>query len=190
MKNILPLEQYSETMLAEEPEGIKIKQIWESPYLNDLGTVSYDGRWRSCVDWGVGNLALHDLKSGQIRKLTHTASLGDTGNFVLNTAISKNGKQIVSTWWRPHNTTDLVLTNVEDNTSEILYSQKGEEVYPSAWLSDNEFVALKFNKLFDIRYLGDTELFSELRADLGGIAVNSLPAAKNDIMIELFDRTA
>jgi len=28
---------------AEESEGIKIKQIWETPYLDDLGTVSYDG---------------------------------------------------------------------------------------------------------------------------------------------------
>ena len=126
--------------IAEETEGIKIKQIWKSPYLNDLGTVSYDGRWRSCVDWGVGDLALHDLKSGQIRKLTHTASLGDTGSFVLNTAISKNGKQIVSTWWKPYNTTDLMLTDVENKTSEILISQEGEEVYPFAWLSDHEIV--------------------------------------------------
>jgi len=129
--------------IADEPEGINIKQIWETPYLDDLGTVSYDGLYRSCVDWGVGDIALHDLQSGQIRKLTHTASLGDTGSFVLNTAISKNGKQIVSTWWRPHNTTDLILTDVENKTSEILYSQEGEEVYPSAWLSDHEFVGLR-----------------------------------------------
>ncbi len=35
---------------TEEPESIKIKQVWESPYLDDLGTVSYDGLFRSCVD--------------------------------------------------------------------------------------------------------------------------------------------
>lgn len=129
--------------LAEEPEGIKIKQIWKSPYLNDLGTVSYDGRWRSCVDWGVGDVALHDLKSGQIRVLTHTASLDDTGSFVLNTAISKNGKQIVSTWWKPNNTTDLMLTDVENSTSNILFSHEGEEVYPYSWLSDHKIVGLR-----------------------------------------------
>ncbi|MCK4993320.1 MAG: PD40 domain-containing protein, partial [Bacteroidales bacterium] len=130
--------------VAEVPEGIKIKQIWQAPYLGDLGTVSYDGRWRSCVDWGEGDLAIHNLINGEIQPLTHTASLGDTTSFVLTTSISKNGKQIVSAWWRPHNTTDLMLTDVKNKTSDILYSQEGEEVYPAAWLSDNEFVALIF----------------------------------------------
>ncbi len=147
MENFLPSENFSltsEITKAGEAEGIKIKKIWATPYLDDLGTVSYDGRFRSCVDWeGSGDLALHNLISGEIRPLTHKASLGDTASFVLTTAISKNGKQIVSTWWRPHNTTDLALTNLENNTSDILYSREGEEVYPAAWLSDNMFVALR-----------------------------------------------
>ena len=140
LKSLMPI---AET-ITEEPEGIKIRQIWESPYLDDLGTVSYDGQFRSCVDWeGSGDLALHNLESGEIRPLTHKASLGDTGSFVLNTAISKDGKQIVSTWWRPHNTTDLVLFDIENESSELLYSQEGEEVYPYAWLSDHEFAGLR-----------------------------------------------
>jgi len=144
MEDFLPLEKKSEIMIAEEPEGIRINQVWESPYLDDLGTVSYDGQFRSCVDWkGSGDLAIHNLISGEIRPLTHKASLGDTGSFVLNTAISKNGKQIVSTWWRPYNTTDLVLYDVENSTSNLLYSQKGEEIYPSTWLSDYEIVGIR-----------------------------------------------
>jgi Tol biopolymer transport system component len=95
------------------------------------------------VDWGLGDLAIHHLESGEISPLTHTASLGDTGSFVLNTAISKNGKQIVSTWWKPYNTTDLVLFDVENETSELLYNQEGEEVYPYAWLSDHDFAGLR-----------------------------------------------
>jgi len=129
---------------SEEPEGIRIRQIWKSPYLDDLGTVSYDGRFRSCVDWGNGDVAIHNLISGEIRQLTHNASLGDTASFVLNTAISKNGKQIVSTWWRPNDTTDLMLFDVDNATSELLYSQEGEELYPAAWLSDDEMVAIRF----------------------------------------------
>ena len=134
----------------EEPEGIRIKQIWKSPYLDDLGTVSYDGRFRSCVDWGKGDLAIHNLISGEIRLLTHRASLGDTGSFVLNTTISKNGKHIASTWWRPYNTTDLILIDVENPSLNILYRQEGEEVYPVTWLSDNELVS--------IRYISDTRV--------------------------------
>jgi Tol biopolymer transport system component len=146
LEDFLPLDllpDQSGPALAAEPEGIRIRKVWESSYLEDLGRVSYDGRFRSCVDWGVGDLAIHDLKSGRISQLTHTASLGDSGSFVLNTAISKNGKQIVSTWWRPYNTTDLVLYDVENSTSKMLYSKHGEEVYPYSWLSDHEFIGLR-----------------------------------------------
>ncbi|RLD55415.1 MAG: hypothetical protein DRI97_09530, partial [Bacteroidetes bacterium] len=53
--------------VAEEPEGIKIKQIWKVPYLDDIGTVSADGRFRSYVDWGKGDVAVHDLISGEYK---------------------------------------------------------------------------------------------------------------------------
>jgi len=147
LENFLPLkslQQKPEIMATEEPEGIRIKQVWETPHLVDLGTVSYDGLFRSCVDWkGSGDLAIHNLISGEIRPLTHKATMGDTTSFVLNTAISKNGKQIVSTWWKPYNTTDLMLFDVENSTSELLYSQEGEEVYPASWLSDDEIIAIR-----------------------------------------------
>ena len=79
LENFLPLDMLPDQSgpeLAAEPEEIRIKKVWESPYLEDLGRVSNDGRFRSCVDWGVGDLAIHDLKSGQISQLTQLASLG------------------------------------------------------------------------------------------------------------------
>jgi len=129
---------------AEEPEGIRIRQLWGSGYLEDLGTVSYDGRFRSYVDWGVGNVALHNLITDEKKKLTDKASLGDTSYFALGTAISKNGKVIASSWWRPHNTTDLILVDVENPSMNNIYSQAGEEVYPATWLSDKELVATRY----------------------------------------------
>jgi len=128
---------------AEEPEGIRIRQIWKSPYLDDLGTVSSDGLFRSYVDWGLGDVAIHNLITDEKKKLTDKACLGDTAYFALGTAISKNGKMIVSSWWRPHNTTDLILVDVENPLMNILYSKEGEEVYPAMWLSDKEFIATR-----------------------------------------------
>ncbi len=128
---------------TEEPEGLKIRQIWRSPLMEDLGTVSYDGRFRSYVDWGVGDVAIQDLKTGEKKKLTDKASLGDTTYFALSTAISKNGKLIASSWWKPHNTTDLVLVDVDNPTMDVIYSKNGEVVYPVTWLSDNELIAIR-----------------------------------------------
>lgn len=130
--------------LAEEPEGIKIRQIWKSPYLDDLGTVSYDGRFRSFVDWGVGNVSIHNLITGEKKILTDDASLGDSTHFAETTAISKNGKLIAYSWWNPNNTNDLRLINVDKPSPQVLYRKKGEEIYPLTWLSENEIVALRY----------------------------------------------
>ena len=128
---------------AEESKGLKIRQVWKAPYLDALGTVTYDGRLRSCVDWGDGDVAVQDLATGEIRKLTDKASLGDSSGFALETTISGNGKLIASAWWKPYNTTDLVLTDLDDPRMNVIYSKQGEVVYPYKWLSDNEIVGLR-----------------------------------------------
>jgi len=130
--------------VAEEPEGIKIKQIWKASYLGDIGTVSFDGRFRSYVDWGNGDVAVHNLISGEKKVLTHDADLGDSTHFAQYTVISKNGKKIAYSWWNPHNTDDLRLIDVDNPTPRLLYRKKGEEVYPRIWLSDKDLVAIRF----------------------------------------------
>jgi Tol biopolymer transport system component len=141
MKNFLQQEKDPEGMLAEEPEGIEIKQIWKAPYLGDIGTVSSDGQFRSCVDWGWGDLAIHNLITGENRRLTHESK---AGHFILNTAISKNGKQIAYCWWGPDHTYDLCLVDVENPKPQLLYRQEGEEVYPMTWLSDKELIMTRY----------------------------------------------
>jgi len=145
MENFLPLENLSqESGIAEEPEGIKIKQIWKSPYLEDIGSVSFDGQFRSFVDWGVGNVALHNLVTDEKKILTNDASLGDSTHFAESTVISKNGDKIAYSWWNPYNTNDLKLIEVDNPTPRLLYRKKGEEIYPMTWLSDNELVVTRF----------------------------------------------
>jgi Tol biopolymer transport system component len=128
----------------EEPEGLKIRQIWRSNLLNDLGTVSYDGRFRSYVDWGLGNVGIHNLMTDEKTVLTDDANLGESWQFADNTAISRNGKQIAYSWSNPYNTTALRLIKVDNPDPEILYRKTGEELYPSAWLSDNVIVASRY----------------------------------------------
>jgi Tol biopolymer transport system component len=141
LEDFLPLEKLAQ---FKETEGIRIKQVWKKPYLDDLGTVSSDGRFRSCVDWGNGDLAIHNVVNGQIRQLTHNANLGDTSYFVLQSAISKNGKKIVSSWWKPNHTTDLILVDVENPSPQIIYRHESEEVYPVTWLSDEIFIFRRY----------------------------------------------
>jgi len=130
---------------SEEPEGIKIRQIWKEPYTDYLGTVSFDGRLRAYVYWGNGDVAIQNIITGENQILTHTADLGDSIGFAEQPLISKNGKQIVYSWWNPYNTSDLFIIDVDNPLPRHLYRQEGEEVYPVTWLSDKEIIVTRYN---------------------------------------------
>ena len=134
----------------EEPKGIRIKQVWKKPYLDSLGTVSSDGRFLSYVDWGKGDLAIHNLMNGENRLLTHEATYDDPQHFAMSSAISKNDKQIAYSWWNINHTYDLLLVDVDNPKPRILYRHKDEEVYPVTWLSDEELIVARYNKKTDI----------------------------------------
>ena len=130
---------------SEEPEGIRIRQVWKKPYTDFLGSVSPDGRFLAYVDWGEGDLAIHDLISGENKILTHEADLGLTKGFAMNPLFSKSGRQIAYSWWHPNHTYDLLLVDVDNPSPRKLYRREGEHVYPAAWLSDEELIIARHN---------------------------------------------
>ena len=51
--------------------GVINRQVWTGPDVDANGSVSEDGRYLSFVDWSSGNLAVRELASGTIRRLTN-----------------------------------------------------------------------------------------------------------------------
>lgn len=127
---------------VKRQEGIRIRQLWKIPYQDALGTVTSDGQFRSGCDWGNGDLAIHNLITGKIRLLTNNA--GKKG-FALESAISKNDKQVAYSWWEPGQKSDLLLTDVNNPTPSVIYSVKEETVYPATWLSDKVLIVTRIN---------------------------------------------
>jgi Tol biopolymer transport system component len=130
--------------LAEKPDGIRIRQIWKSPYQDYLGTVSFDGSLHAYIFWGEGDVAVRNLITGENKVLTNDADLGDSSHFAETPVISKNGKQIAYSWWNPYNTNDLRIIDVDNPSPRLLYREKGEEAYPIAWLSDHELIVGRY----------------------------------------------
>lgn len=52
-----------------ETLAMSTRQVW-APSLDDMGRPSPDGRYFSYVNWDKGNLALHDIETGENRDLT------------------------------------------------------------------------------------------------------------------------
>jgi len=128
---------------SKEPEGIRIRQVWKKPLTDFLGSVSPDGRLLACVHWGEGDLAIHDLMSGEDKILTDEADLAK--GFAMSPMFSKDGRQIAYSWWNPNHTYDLLLVDVDNPSPRKLYRREGEHVHPAAWLSDEELIFEKYN---------------------------------------------
>ena len=148
MENFLPLEkltQKNETENLAKSEGIRIRQIWKEPYTDYLGSISFDGRLHAYVYWGNGDVAIKNLITGENQILTHEADLGDSIHFAQSPVISKNGKQIAYSWWKPNHTFDVLLIDVDNPIPRLLYRQEGVEVYPVMWLSDKVLILNNYN---------------------------------------------
>jgi Tol biopolymer transport system component len=127
----------------DEPEGIRIRQVWKKPYTDFLGDVSSDGRFHAYVYWGNGDLAVRDLASGKDRILTHEA--GAATGFAMNPSFSRNGKKIAYSWWNANHTYDLLVVDVDDPSPRRLYRHEGEHVYPGEWLSEDGLIIFRHN---------------------------------------------
>jgi len=128
---------------TEKPEGIRIRQVWKKPLTDFLGSVSPDGRFLACVHWGEGDLAIHDLISGENKILTHEADV--TKGYAMSPIFSRNGKQIAYSWWNTNHTYDLLLIDVNNPSPRKLYRREGEHVHPESWLSDEVLIFSKYD---------------------------------------------
>lgn len=151
---------------TEEPEGIRIKQIWKAPGLDFLGTVSFDGRLRTYVYWGEGDVAVHNLVTGEDKILTHEADLGDSTHFAQSPVISKDGSKIAYYWWNPYHTFDLRIIDVDDPSPSILYRQEGIEVYPVTWLSDKELIVIMQDRIAETTKITSFNILDNTLNDL------------------------
>src|SRR5215831_13685853 len=46
------------------------RRVWAGPDVHVMGSLSPDGRYLSCVDGATGDIALRDLATGKMRRLT------------------------------------------------------------------------------------------------------------------------
>ena len=81
---------------TDKTAGLVIRTVWANA--QSWGSVSSDGRYLSLADKKTGDLALHDLVTGEDRRLTnHTA--GGKREFSDFSIISPDGKQIAYVWY-------------------------------------------------------------------------------------------
>jgi Tol biopolymer transport system component len=114
-------------------------RVWAGPDVDVRGSLSPDGRYLSCVDWATGDLALRDLATGKMRRLTNEGSSTELTE-LRGSAISPDGKEVVYNWFNKDGSPDLRIVGVDGSAPRILYSDKGGLPAPGDWSPDGKYI--------------------------------------------------
>lgn len=126
--------------------GIVMRQVWTGPKVDVYGTISGDGRYLSIVDWSTGDLALHDLKTGEDRRLT--ANPKGIREHAEWSAISRDGKLVAYSWFMgqlgPDSRYQVRLANLHGNPNpRVLFDNKEIlDISPYDWSPDGKWLAV------------------------------------------------
>jgi Tol biopolymer transport system component len=123
--------------IASSSSGMMTRRVWAGPDVHVMGSLSPDGRYLSCVDATTGDLALRDLTTGKMRRLTNEGSRPE----VKASAISRDGKEVAYNWpnkvgWYP----DLRVMRVDGSAPRVLYNVKGAFAWPHDWSPDGKYI--------------------------------------------------
>ncbi len=120
---------------AQTP-GRAAQQVWTGRQVNLEGRPSPDGRFIPFGDWqgATANLAIRDLKTGAIRRLTNDA----TGvAWAENPVPSPAGRRIAYRWGEDNSTIRIID---EDGTNMRILLYDAHDHYLSAWSPDGQYL--------------------------------------------------
>jgi Tol biopolymer transport system component len=115
------------------------RRVWAGPDVDVGGTLSPDGRYLSCVDWTTGDLALRDLATGKMRRLTNEGSSTELTE-LRGSVISPDGKEVVYNWFNKDGSPDLRIVRLDGSAPRILYSEKGVLATAGDWSPDGKYI--------------------------------------------------
>ena len=141
---------------AAEASGIVVRQISGDRYTGANGTPSPDGRYLSSVDWETGDVAIRDLESGRIRRITNKGTWEENGDeYGGPSAISPDGTKLAFTWENykvnnPYGFGELKLASFDETSAtepKILYrSEEVIYVRTSGWSPDGKHVLVQVTR--------------------------------------------
>ncbi len=130
-------------------EGFQIRLVEQG--LDSSGEISPDDKYLCCVDWETSNLAVRDMASGELLRLTsHKRSASDSPDFYeapFGCVWAPDQKRIAYTWYglKPL-ICELRIIGIDDKKPRILYhgNYYNDWVMPHDWSPDGKHILTGF----------------------------------------------
>ncbi len=130
----------AQTIIEEGVEGFKIRQVWAGPGVSTSGETSPDGRYLSCVEEKTGDLAIREIATGKIQRLTNR----DAPEFPSTSIWAPDGKSIAYKWFNRDNFFDLRIIGLDGSGHRVLFQNKEVAVSLFDWSPDGKHILAIF----------------------------------------------
>ncbi|MFW6140822.1 MAG: tetratricopeptide repeat protein [Acidobacteriota bacterium] len=113
-----------------------------------VGSPSPDGRHISTVDWTTGDLAVKEIHSSKLRRLTDKGSWKESPEYALVSIWSPDGKKLAYSWMNKKGFFELRVIDFKGENSRILYRNKEYFwVTPYDWSPDGNYILAGMGKI-------------------------------------------
>jgi len=125
-----------------------VRRVWAGPDVDAMGQVSPDGRFLSFTDWETGDLAIHDLTTGENRRITRKGTWVTSNEYAEFSIVSPDSRQIAYNWYNKDGSYDLRIVDIDGTKPRVVYSDRAHlsYIWPIAWSPDGTHVLAYFSK--------------------------------------------
>lgn len=138
---------------ASEPDtgdAARVRRVWARA--QDYATPSPDGRYFAFVDWSTGDVAMHDLVTGQDRRLTNKGTWTQNGSWAEEPYFSPDGRRVAYSYGNVLGPGagfqyELRVVEVGDTTPRVLVALTSRDrwIAPMDW-SASQGILVEINR--------------------------------------------
>ena len=135
----------------KDDKVFQIRMIGQGSSIDSSGEISPDNKYLSCVDWETSDLAVIDMVSGEMLRLTSKKHSASDSPFLYeapgDSVWAPDSKQIAYTWYGTNpETCDLRIIGIDDKKPRILYQGDyyNDWVIPYDWSPDGKHILAGF----------------------------------------------
>ena len=131
----------AKTVIEKGDKQLRMRKVFTGHPRDFVGAPSPDGRYLSTVDWETGDLAIKEIPTGKLRRLTHKDNLKKSYEYALLSIWSPDGKKVAYSWFNEGEFFELRIIGLDGSEPRILYRNKEKFlVKPFEWSPDGKHI--------------------------------------------------
>jgi Tol biopolymer transport system component len=137
----------AKVVIEDKKKELTMKKVFTVAPRDLVGTPSPDGRYLSTVDWTTGDLAIKEIPSGKLHRLTHNGTRTESSEYALYSIWSPDGKKLSYSWMNEEGFLDLRIIGLDGSDAQVLYrNRENFYVVPFDWSPDGKHILVGFGE--------------------------------------------